>query len=355
MDVENIFSQVENIVELQPDSAIILLDSILYPEDLRKSQWNKYTLLQVQAKDKSYRDIASDTVIFAVKNYYLQKKNFRNAALAAFYSGRVYQSRNDFKQAISAYLQAETISQKTEDDKQKGLIQYFIGGAYYEHENYSEAIDHFIAAQQYFSRSSDNDKREIQTLNIIGSSYFMQENRDSAFIYFNKALQLAKAYNDTVVDKELESTIHLNLAHLYYELQQKDSANFYFNTALDFFEANDKISSLSNAYNLFSQLEEKGGNYRKALEYHQKHTQYLETIIGEIENNSLREIKRKYHLKKIRNEKDRLLIKRQWIFLDFLIILLVVGIISFYLYSKNLQEEAIRLKMEIWHKLGIKP
>ena len=83
-EVNDILLKVENIVEQQPDSALQLLNTVLFPENLNKAMYNKYYLLLLQAKDKSYKDITSDTVIFAVKNYYIRKKDFSNAAIAAF-------------------------------------------------------------------------------------------------------------------------------------------------------------------------------------------------------------------------------------------------------------------------------
>ena len=74
---------VERLVEQHPDSALNLLDSLVYPINLNKRQYNRYMILELQAKDKSYKDITSDTAIWGVKNYYLQKKDYPNAAMAA--------------------------------------------------------------------------------------------------------------------------------------------------------------------------------------------------------------------------------------------------------------------------------
>jgi DNA-binding CsgD family transcriptional regulator len=210
----------------------------------------------------------------------------------------------------------------------------------------------------------------------------MQDNRDSAFIYFDKALQLAEFYNDTLqqvrivqnlgvaymqidslvlakekllyanassskVDKGLEATVHLNLAHLYYELHQKDSAYFYLNTALGFFEANNKTSSLSKAYGLFSKLEAEAGNYKKAWEYSQKYAKYLAKIYKERENNNVLKIEKKYHFEQVQNEKNWLLIERQWIFVGFLIVLIAAGVISFYSYRKSVRYKTLQMEHDI--------
>jgi len=105
--VRDVLVNAENIVEQQPDSALQLLNTILFPEDLNKSQFNKYNLLLLQAKDKSDKDITSDTIIFAVKNYYIRKKDYPNAAMAAFYCGRVWHERNNMEETVKAYMEAD--------------------------------------------------------------------------------------------------------------------------------------------------------------------------------------------------------------------------------------------------------
>jgi hypothetical protein len=49
----NILSEAENIIEQQPDSALQLLNTVLFPEDLNKSRFNQYNLLLLRAKDKN--------------------------------------------------------------------------------------------------------------------------------------------------------------------------------------------------------------------------------------------------------------------------------------------------------------
>lgn len=100
-----ILDEVENIVEHQPESALSLLGSILYPEHLNKHQYNRFILLQLQAKDKSYKDITTDSVIFKTKTYYLQNNDFPHAAMAAYYCGRVRYEQKYYEKALFQYLE----------------------------------------------------------------------------------------------------------------------------------------------------------------------------------------------------------------------------------------------------------
>lgn len=73
-DAREILTKLEQIVEQKPDSVLLILDSIIDPYILNKEDNNKFLLLQIQAKDKSYKDISSDTLLFQVKDYYLKRK-----------------------------------------------------------------------------------------------------------------------------------------------------------------------------------------------------------------------------------------------------------------------------------------
>jgi len=69
-ETNKIFQQVESLVEQFPDSALLLLDSIRDPYELIESQRAQYILLSVQAKDKAYKDIENDTLIFWARDYF---------------------------------------------------------------------------------------------------------------------------------------------------------------------------------------------------------------------------------------------------------------------------------------------
>jgi tetratricopeptide (TPR) repeat protein len=374
-----LFCEVENLVEQQPDSALNLLDAIQNPYVLNKEGKARYYLLLVQAKDKVFEDISHDTLIFQSKNYYQKKKDMKYLALAEFYSGRVYQSQGESEKAMQAYLEAETTAAATNDDNLSGLITYYIGDIYYNQLSYDEAIDKFKQARQYFSRSAGNYKREIQTFNIIGNSYFIKEQRDSAFIYFNSALHAAEIHRDTIQqmtvrqnlgvayratgnfslakeyllsalafksDEELEASIYLNLAQVYNELNLKDSVAYYTHTALLFFEKKNKASSLSNVYRLLASMAEKHEDYKQALEYHRKYSKYLASIVSESRNHNIQEVEKKYHFELLQNEKNRLLIEKQWILITLMILFFVTGMIFIYFSRRNMRQRIILVEAE---------
>ena len=130
-EVAWLIEQAETVLEQNPDSAWYYLSAVQDPEGLREMQRMNYYLLWMQAKDKTYTDISEDTVICEVKDYFLQKKDFEKATLAAFYEGLVFNAGKDRSRALQAFLEAENIAEHIMDTKRKGLIQHNIGGLYY--------------------------------------------------------------------------------------------------------------------------------------------------------------------------------------------------------------------------------
>ena len=183
--MKNILSEAENLVEQQPDSALRLLNSVLFPEDLNKSGFNKYNLLLLQAKDKSYKDITSDTIIFAVKEYYVQKKDYPNAALAAYYCGRVRHEQGNIDKAVVAYAEAENLAEKTDNYNLKGLIQGNWGILHWEHSSYEKAVEFNKRAVVMYDKAQ-NYRNKINALELIGDCFVLSKKQTAPFIIITK-------------------------------------------------------------------------------------------------------------------------------------------------------------------------
>lgn len=103
-NAERYIFEAESLIDNKPDSALALLDSILYPENLNKEKFNKYNLLRIQARDKSNKDISKDTIIFNVKDYYIKHNDMVNGTLASFYSGRVLKDQKKEQRGYECLL-----------------------------------------------------------------------------------------------------------------------------------------------------------------------------------------------------------------------------------------------------------
>jgi len=383
--VRDVLVNAENIVEQQPDSALRLLNTVLFPEDLNKSLFNKYSLLLLEAKDKNYKDITSDTVIFAVKDYYVRKKDYPNAAMAAFYCGRVWHERDNMEEAVKAYMEADNLADKTDNDNLKGLIQANLGILHRYHSSYDKAILFTKKATGWYDKAK-NYKNEISSFRIIGDCFFLSKKIDSAFYYYNESLKLAtmrdmpklqsdvkesmgvaykeqglyeqakKLFNEALAypeDSVERARILLNIAQVYSLENNTDSLNHYLDRALKLDINNPWL--VRTSYYLKSEIAEKNSRYQEALIYYKRYHEYNTKVFDNEKNNKLLEVQEKYDFEKIKNSNSQLIIKQQKTQIIFVLALLATllttGLVIFIFYRKSVQDK--RLLMESKQKIKI--
>ena len=377
-EVNDILLKVENIVEQQPDSALQLLNTVLFPEDLNKTMYNKYYLLLLQAKDKSYKDITSDTVIFAVKDYYLNKKDIPNAALAAFYCGRIWHELDNIDKTVDAYMEAEKLADKTENYNLKGLIQGNLGILHREHLSYDKAIEFSKNAVVMYDKAK-NYRNKIMAMRLIGDCFLLKNNIDSAFYYYNKSLLYAdscksidlqlniknsmgvayreqglyenakKLFNEALNstdDSINQATTVLNIAKLYVLTNNLDSVSFFLDKIIALQLDNPKL--IRSSYLLRSNIEENNNNYKEALNSYKEFYKYTINIYDNDKNKKILEIQEKYNYEKLKNSKKESELKLQKVLTMLSLALLIVGIIAFIFYREYVKNK--RLIMEIEQK-----
>jgi len=374
--VKDIIVQAENIVEQQPDSALRLLNTVLFPEDLDKSRFNKYNLLLLEAKDKSYKDITSDTLIFAIKDYYFHKKDYPNAALAAFYCGRVRHGQNNMEEAIAAYMEAEKLADKTGNYNLKGLIQSNLGILHREHSSYEKAVELLKKAVGLYEKAK-NHVNEINTLRIIGDCFGLSKKLDSAFYYYNASLNVAVLYNimkqqsgikenigvTYMKEKNYEQAkkflkealafpedsveqarILLNIAQVYVLENNIDSVDFYLDKTLVLHTSDPWI--VRSSYLLKSKVAEKNSRYQEALNDYKEYYSYTTKVFDSEKNNKLLEVQGKYDYEKLKNAQNQLIINQQRAGIVLALALFAAGIIIYVFYRKSVLNKKFRLETE---------
>ena len=109
-EAPRLLAEAQRLMENSPDSAMRLIDSLFYPEkSLRHEDYMRYLVLHVQARYKTHRPVAGDTLVFRARDHYSGRldREPRMAALACFYSGCVYRERGDYEKVMRHYKEAE--------------------------------------------------------------------------------------------------------------------------------------------------------------------------------------------------------------------------------------------------------
>ncbi len=361
----------ETLMEQQPDSALHLLQSIEQPERLDKHSHMHYWLLLTRAKDKTDADITNElAIIQEVAAYFLGKRNFEKAALAAFCCARILVEQQEKQRALTAYLEAETIADKTGNSLLKGMIQHNIGVLYYDGlENYEEAISRLKKAIGYYQQITDS-KREIAACEILGTCFLLTQQPDSALFYQKRALDVAMTIHDaisqSIILRSISASYHvsgniaaakeyglqairietpaaeqmrafLNLADLYHTINSNDSLIYYAEKSIEAAELSGTETIQAPIYELLSRAEKKNGNFKKALHYQEIYVAQAIDFYKKRAQESLSGIQEKYQLEKIKNEHQTLLIHRLWIIVLSVTAIVVLLAVALLLYRRNIR------------------
>lgn len=368
---EVVLDRAEQLMIQSPDSALHLLEIEVHPKELSEEAFNKYILLSVQAKDKTHRSIADDTLVFKAKEYFEKTGKMDKAALASFYSGLILAEKNEKEAAMSAYLEAESYAKEHGDNTLKGLIEHCVGDLYLAQLMNEEAISRYKKAALYF-KESGNYKNEIISFDKLGMSYFVNNQLDSSFFYYDKSLHLATVHKDssefvfilqnigsafstsgnTIQARDYfkksigyattngqKAKLYFNIAYSFNKENNRDSTLSYLNKSLSLIQAEDEFSLKYGIYQLLSNIEENTGNYKEALIYHKEYTKELNKVIKKKNNQAILDVQKKYNFELVQNENNRLLIEKQSAFLIILILLVFILAMVIVFYWKNVKNK----------------
>lgn len=386
-DPDKMLTKAEELITQNPDSALKLLDKILSPQTLSTEMYNKYILLNIQAKDKNKKDISKDTLIFKTLDYYVEKNDMENAALASFYARRILQTKGEKgekgeNEAITYLKNAETYAKNSADFNLKGLIQYDLGELLLKQYSNDKPIPRFKQAVEYF-KQADAYKNEIISYNQIGRTFHINRETDSAFYYYDKALSLALQHKDSseqaliklnmgfafmhtndkvlarsyykealpfLQDIEYKVKTYTNIAYTFDSQNEKDSITYYVDLAQNLLREKPDPALMASIYKLLYTVEENNKNYSQAIAYQRQYIIELNKFFKNARTQEILDIQNKYDYAIIKNDNDKLIIEKQWWYLTamglFLVILLIG--LAFYRYRVINKEKLLDAQQKIF-------
>lgn len=377
-----LLAQAEELMEDHPDSAIVLVDSIFYPEkSLKKEQYMRYQVARVRARYKNYLPIAENTLIFVARDYFTsQAKNPTQTALANFYSGCVCREQGKFEQTMHHFKEAETYANMTSDSNLKGLIQYNLGDLLSGDGLYKNALQRYSEAERLYAQSFGNARaKQAHSLGAMGRIYMLFGQQDSAFITLSKAVELAKSVNDEqllgiltqnlsvayMLEKDYQkaasflhqSTIinnsktnrvryYLNLASIYAKTGQIDSVDYYTNQLEQMTDSIDNLTLKSSVFQFLAMQNKRKGNYDKAFDFQERHTALVEEIGNRRLEESVYEVQQRYDYVKQQSRYDHQLLQRQHLLIILLMFFLIASLFSVFLLRRFLQQKNRLLSLQ---------
>ena len=212
----------DSLMEIYPDSALSILESISSPQKLPRADRALYALLLTQARHKNYIALEDDSLIKTAVEYYGDKKKSVRAAKAHYYWGATYGEKGYTSFAVDEYLTA--IRLMPVRDEFLAMIYDNLADCYEKDDLYDIAIEAYRQAYQILEGGS----QQTYPLRGIARICLLQNKKDSALLYYQKALDYALVEQDS----SLIGALYHDLAMVYNEKKDYVQADKYVSKAM---------------------------------------------------------------------------------------------------------------------------
>lgn len=375
------FHQAQEVAESDPDSALILIDSVLnimvfLDDDIRMNM----SLMQAEAlfthPDGERRELSKRIKAKKIytmpelersAEYFAEKGDYPRASHGALYSGYVLHELRD-DAAMVCFKDAAKYAEITGDSLTYARASYNVARLLYQKFLNEEALPVIKSADAYFG--TQYDERAL-ALNLIGCIKVNSLGFDEAENCFKQSIVYSQLSNSQIAYKKVMGNLsvcyreqgryddaincvrqikagtdtirlflnNMNFGKLYTCRKQYDSAAYYFNKVIDLLPvAKLKDDNIASAYNGLSKFEEARGNYKSALSYKQKQLVLHDKIHTQLREDNLYHINKKYDYEALQNDMNRRIISNYRIEIAMASIIIMVLAVAFALYYRIVQK-----------------
>ncbi len=187
-----VLSRIDSLADTDPEEVRPLLDRLRDSlSSFDAEQRTYYDLLDLNVNDKLYVRHTSDSLIRRITAFYKRYGDRDKLLESYYYMGRVYRDLNDAPQALKYFQKALDVAGDTRKYRLLSNV-YSQMGTLYDYQNvYEEAIRMHEKAYQY--RLMEGDSASLSfVFRDIARVYNAINKNDSAVLYFQKALKIAK-------------------------------------------------------------------------------------------------------------------------------------------------------------------
>lgn len=368
------FSKVEEYMDICPDTALYILNSIPNPEELRGKAGADYALLMTQAMDKNYMKFSSDSLIALALNYYsVDKREPDMCAKAQFYYGRVLLESDKAEEALGYFLAAKEYFESVRNYKILALIAEETGKISRKQKKHAEALADFRGALAIHRQLKDSMGIVRASLHMARS--FLFENQwDSSHYYYNYALELtelkkypfeisilhelgilyrsmgdlnaAEPYFLSAYQKESDEEKKymecLSLGYLYMQMGRVQDARNYLKMSMNSTHAYTRI----DAYTYLYFLEKDIDNFEEAIVYHEKADSITNAMEAVNSGELITQLQKQYEKEKLQNDNLRMKIQYTSFTLWSVVAFLAVASCMCYYYRKNREHKSKIVEIE---------
>ena len=193
--------QADSLMNLHPDSALNMLESISTDSLKTKADRAYHALLLTQARDKNYIVQTDDSLIQVAVRYYDTHENAPLQARAYYCWGSLYRDRNGYSQAIDKYTIALShINGRSENAELKASLYSNLGYLYYT-QGLSTEADSIYQRAELLAKSQKDTAPLCYTLSQRGMISLEQGKTyyPKAEQQMQQALSIGKAFSDSTI------------------------------------------------------------------------------------------------------------------------------------------------------------
>lgn len=210
--------EIAEIVSDSPQEALLSLDSIDC-QTLSESDRHYYDLLTIKAKDKTYIQHTSDSLVLDVISYYENNPQSSLYAEALYYGGRVYSDMGDAPTALQYFHKAlDNIPEDSQSLNLKARVLSQTGRLLQDISLYDEAIPYIEKSLNICELNKDTTNI-VYELQLLGGTYLRARKYRLAEYYFNRAIEMS---SNLPISFKAKSKMYL--ADVKYQVGQLDSA-----------------------------------------------------------------------------------------------------------------------------------
>ncbi len=143
---QSLLSISERLINNNADSALILLESIDFPEDMPSSKYAKYCQLIVTAHQKNKISIKEDTLIHYAVDYYKKNSENKEYAHSLLLLGSVYEEQDSLIPAEKCYREVYNLAEVNNFSELQAISSFELGGLYKYWNKYEDGINWFYKA-----------------------------------------------------------------------------------------------------------------------------------------------------------------------------------------------------------------
>ena len=353
-----VFAEAERLLENAPDSALLFLENTDILESLNRKGMIEYHLLLFEALDKNDSLLSANSfVLDEMLERLSSKKDVLLLSKALFYKGRVAYELRNYKEAVDFFLQGiEILPREEQFAPLLSKLYSNLALAYFEHDLFDYALENYRISH-HLDLQVQNQQKTALSLRNLGLVFLAKTESDSAYFYFNQALNIANQYeedelsdmiyNDFVyyyreIEEDYEKAIATfyniknptenilaNIGDTYLAAQNMDSARFYLLKGIE----SSSIEARAISYYSLADLEASLKNYEVSTEYLHQYINLADSIYTASQNN---EVERIIYKNKLDSEKSRIEAQHtQRMTISVFIFAVVVLIILFLYYASN--------------------